>query len=981
SDYGPGVNDLCAPGSLFWTADQPGWDADGSGAAAIPGYQFWYGTSFSSPAAAGAIAYLWRAEPDLTNDQIVSYVESSSVDLGTPGRDDMYGYGMVDMQAAYNKLIADYPMLAKPTISAATYMRSGQNVSWTSSTGYNVNYVVSIDGTPQSTQTSTTYTLPSLTDGQHLVSVLPTSTRNWDTSSLATKTIIYDGTAPVVSGFAYNGTTLSWSVTEANPYTVQAYVDTATPAAAPSNTLVPVGLHSGTHTLHVNATDGAGNSSGWVTWDFVAVAAPDAPVVPSVVVTDALSANVSWAPVPTATSYDYSINGGVTQSTSATGFPISPLNAGVTSVAVRSRASTLTSSWTSATVTNNVVVPGTPVPSAPATVGVASATVSWPAAPNALSYEYRLNGGSSTPTTALSATITGLVPGVNSLSVRSLDNLAHSAWATATVSYVLPTFRIVPTAGAGGTITPGATQTVTVGGSATFSVESNTGYHLVDVLKDGVSIGASTSVTFSAVQADHTLSATFAIDTFTLAPSAGAHGQISPSATQTVNYGTNTTFTITPDPGYHVAAVLVDGASVGAATSHTFSDVSANHTISATFAINTYSIVPSAGVGGTISPSTAETADYGSDSSTFTITPNANYHIVDVSVDGSSVGTVTVYQFTDVTANHTIGATFAADAGAKGIGRLSGATRYATAVAIAKDAFPGWSGVRNLVLASGENNHQPDALTAAGLAGVYNCPLLLVPTNYLDPNTKAAIASMPKGVAVHIVGGSSAISAKVRNLIARISRVKSVDRSSGADRYATSAAVALKMKSVLGASRMPRKVLLTNGASAALLLDPLIASTVSNYMHFPVLLLKSNQVPSATRSALASLRPVAAYIVGSTGAVSESVRTSLKIPSGNRIFGADVQGDATAFATRARAQGWLVGTTVGFAAAVPDAATGGAYMGRRSGPMLLVLPSSIPQTTQDYLTNNKATISGGWVFGDANAILESVRAQLAGLIN
>jgi putative cell wall-binding protein len=288
--------------------------------------------------------------------------------------------------------------------------------------------------------------------------------------------------------------------------------------------------------------------------------------------------------------------------------------------------------------------------------------------------------------------------------------------------------------------------------------------------------------------------------------------------------------------------------------------------------------------------------------------------------------------------------------------------------------------VHDLVVASGDNAHQPDALTAAGLAGAYNGPLLLVPTNYLDPDVRAAIAAMPAGLRVHIVGGTPSVSSKVKGLIAGISRVKSVDRYSGSDRYATGVAVATKMNSLLG-SRMPRKALITNGSSNALLLDPLVASTVSVSMHIPVLLVKNTQVPGVTRDALTHLGLSKRYIVGNASAVSESVRTSLSILPGDRIAGADVRGDAVAFAERAKTELWLVGSTVGFAAAVPDAATGGAYMGRKSGPMLLVLPSSVPTTTSDYLTANKASISGGHVFGDANAISESVRTTLQGLIN
>ena len=72
-----------------------------------------------------------------------------------------------------------------------------------------------------------------------------------------------------------------------------------------------------------------------------------------------------------------------------------------------------------------------------------------------------------------------------------------------------------------------------------------------------------------------------------------------------------------------------------------------------------YQITPSAGVGGTISPSTVQDVLYGN-STTFTMTPNTGYQIADVLVDSSSVGAVSTYTFSNVVANHIIAASFSA---------------------------------------------------------------------------------------------------------------------------------------------------------------------------------------------------------------------------------------------------------------------------------------------------------------------------------
>jgi hypothetical protein len=71
-----------------------------------------------------------------------------------------------------------------------------------------------------------------------------------------------------------------------------------------------------------------------------------------------------------------------------------------------------------------------------------------------------------------------------------------------------------------------------------------------------------------------------------------------------------------------------------------------------------YHITPTAGMGGTISPSTVQDVLYGN-STTFTMTPSTGYQIGDVLVDANSVGAVSTYTFSNVVANHTIAASFA----------------------------------------------------------------------------------------------------------------------------------------------------------------------------------------------------------------------------------------------------------------------------------------------------------------------------------
>jgi hypothetical protein len=68
---------------------------------------------------------------------------------------------------------------------------------------------------------------------------------------------------------------------------------------------------------------------------------------------------------------------------------------------------------------------------------------------------------------------------------------------------------------------------------------------------------------------------------------AGANGKISPSGVLNIRSGTDPTFTITPDPGYHIARVLVDGLPVTSTGNYTFANLQADHSITAGFTADT----------------------------------------------------------------------------------------------------------------------------------------------------------------------------------------------------------------------------------------------------------------------------------------------------------------------------------------------------------------------------------------------------------
>ena len=159
--------------------------------------------------------------------------------------------------------------------------------------------------------------------------------------------------------------------------------------------------------------------------------------------------------------------------------------------------------------------------------------------------------------------------------------------------------------------------------------------------------------------------------TYTITATAGENGTITPSGAVIVTEGDDKEFTITADENYRILSVVVDDADVTAAVVenngvYAFTNVTANHTIAATFVAETavtYTITASAGEHGTITPNGAVSVVEGGDQS-FVITPDADYRIDVLTVDGEVVTLSEseelgyVYAFTNVVAAHTINVTF-----------------------------------------------------------------------------------------------------------------------------------------------------------------------------------------------------------------------------------------------------------------------------------------------------------------------------------
>lgn len=162
---------------------------------------------------------------------------------------------------------------------------------------------------------------------------------------------------------------------------------------------------------------------------------------------------------------------------------------------------------------------------------------------------YRGNTGVTTNpvgTNSSSYTVPTNVDGTFYYWVRVTDSCGSADSGTATI-LVYSTHNITATAGSGGSISPSGVVVVTHGNNQTFTITAAACYHISDVLVDGVSQGPfgtttfSTNYTFTNVTTDHTISATYSINTYALSYSAGANGFLSGNLLQVVNCGSSGT--------------------------------------------------------------------------------------------------------------------------------------------------------------------------------------------------------------------------------------------------------------------------------------------------------------------------------------------------------------------------------------------------------------------------------------------------------
>jgi hypothetical protein len=233
---------------------------------------------------------------------------------------------------------------------------------------------------------------------------------------------------------------------------------------------------------------------------------------------------------------------------------------------------------------------------------------------------------------------------------------------TIRVTFAIDTLMIAATAGKNGTIAPNGNTTLTYGSSQTFNFTPNIGYHIDSVFVNGTYNSGAVAAglyTFIYITTNHTIRVTFAIDTFMITARAEANGMITPAGNTVVNYGDSLTFRFAPDIGYHIDSVFVDdiyNENAIADDFYSFNNITENHNIRVTFAIDTFIIIATAGTGGTITPNGKIVVNYG-DSLTFHFNPVEGYSVSLLLVDSVNLPVSNddwTYTFNFIVANRSI---------------------------------------------------------------------------------------------------------------------------------------------------------------------------------------------------------------------------------------------------------------------------------------------------------------------------------------
>jgi len=197
------------------------------------GYEAWSGTSMATPHVSGVAALVWSGSPASSNTEIRTALQNTALDLGTAGKDNYYGYGLVQAQTALNSLAGGGSVSSNPapltsfTYSCADKVCSFDGTGSTDSDGI-ASYAWTFGDGATGSGVTANHTYASY--GNFIVSLTATDTLGASSTSTQTVQLVDpnsggDSTGPVISSVASLSTKgasfdISWTTDEPATSTV-----------------------------------------------------------------------------------------------------------------------------------------------------------------------------------------------------------------------------------------------------------------------------------------------------------------------------------------------------------------------------------------------------------------------------------------------------------------------------------------------------------------------------------------------------------------------------------------------------------------------------------------------------------------------------------------------------------------------------------------------------------------------------------------
>ena len=235
---------------------------------------------------------------------------------------------------------------------------------------------------------------------------------------------------------------------------------------------------------------------------------------------------------------------------------------------------------------------------------------------------------------------------------KMLDPVTEDITYTAIYDAIPKEFLVTVEPTENGRVTPGTDAYMTNLDNRTYTFLPNVGYKVKDVVVNGVSVGAVKSYTVSGITGDTSIRVEFEKIEYSVSVKVGDNGSADISDTVSVEHGSGIKVDITPNEGFAVDYVKVNGL-LTVITSDTLEleNITRNTRIEIAFKQSVFDITTESDENGEITPTFS--AQLG-ESATVKFTPKFGYVVKDVKIDGNSIGATDSYTFDNVDGAHTV---------------------------------------------------------------------------------------------------------------------------------------------------------------------------------------------------------------------------------------------------------------------------------------------------------------------------------------